>query len=226
MEKITVLIADDHTLLRQGLVKLLEMEPCISVVGQAINGEEAYVKALELQPDIALMDINMPKLNGIQAARLIRKKCPNTHILALTIHDDEEYISEMIRAGARGYLLKDSESTNVIHAIKRVVAGETFFPSHLMERVMERFHQLVADQDRVQVETAATAESLLLTPRESEILECIVDGLSNKEIASKLFISEKTVKNHITNLLRKLNVQDRTQAAVYAVKNQVVKARD
>lgn len=221
---IRVLIADDHTLLRQGLVRLLELESRIEVVGQATNGREALQKIEELEPDVVLMDINMPQLNGIEATRSIREKWPNVRVLALTIHDAEEYICEMIRAGARGYLLKDTEPSSVIQAIDRVFRGESFFPSHLMEKVMERFHQLTYGQSNEgSVLSAATKEYLDLTGRELEVLRCIAHGQSNKEIAKGLFISEKTVKNHVTNVLRKLEVSDRTQAAVYALNHGIVK---
>lgn len=225
MEKIRVLVADDHSLLRRGLVKLLEMTDEVVVVGQAVNGEEVVELTEQLQPDIILMDINMPKLNGIEATRQIIDT-HNIPILALTIHDDEEYIAEMIRAGAHGYILKDSELSSLVQAIKRVAAGETFFPSHLMEKVMAKFHELVQQQQsKTPSVPLVNNEVSRLTRRELEVLQCIVDGMSNKECAQHLFISEKTVKNHVTNLLRKLDVADRTQAAVYAVQHGLVKAR-
>ena len=133
----------------------------------------------------------------------------------LTIHDDETYVKEMIRSGAKGYLLKDAEPRQVVQAIKKVAAGESVYPTDLMERVMERYHQLEVRMGRLQ--SAAAINDLSLTNRELEILRYIVEGMRNKEIANALYISEKTVKNHITNLLRKLDVEDRTQAAVFAV---------
>lgn len=222
-ECIRVVVVDDHVLISQGLIRILEMEDSISVVGQADNGKIALQVIGKLQPDVVLMDINMPEMNGIEATQHIRHRWPKVQVLALTIHDDEDYVSEMIRAGARGYLLKDSEPSKVVQAIQRVKNGETFFPPHLMERVMERFHQLVEEQERAYSLLAASSEYLYLTSREKDVLECIVDGKSNKEIASCLFISEKTVKNHITNLLRKLGVEDRTQAAVLALKKGMFK---
>ncbi len=226
-KKITVLIADDHTLLRQGLVKLLELHDTIDVVGQAVNGQQAVDLLREIQPDVVLMDINMPGLNGIEATRQLRKEYPNLPVLALTIHDDEEYVSEMIRAGASGYILKDSEPGSVVQAITRLAMGESYFPSYLMEKVMERFHLLVREQSEEQpLHRQTTEEMTKLTNREYEVLQCIVNGMGNKEIAQALYISEKTVKNHITNVFRKLNVFDRTQAAVYAVQHGIVKAGD
>ncbi|HHY10500.1 MAG TPA: response regulator transcription factor [Firmicutes bacterium] len=214
MKSIEVLIADDHPLLRQGLVKLLDLEEEVVVVGQARNGEETLQKAEELQPDVVLLDINMPGMNGIEVAKILREKHPAIQILVLTIHDDESYVNEMIRIGASGYLLKDAEPSQVVQAIKKVFSGETVFPSHLMERVMEHYYQLEIEYGRMKT---AAALNELLTVRETEVLRCIVEGMSNKEIANCLHISEKTVKNHVTNLLRKLDVEDRTQAAVYAV---------
>lgn len=217
MSSINVLLVDDHPLLRQGLSRLLELEGGISVIGQAGNGLEAIRLVDQLKPDVALLDINMPGMNGIEVAKVLREQHPELGILVLTIHDDESYVNEMIRIGAGGYLLKDSEPRQVVRAIKQVAAGETVYPSHLMERVMEHYHQLELEYGRLQ--SAASLSELALTSREFEILNAIVEGLSNKEIAQALFISEKTVKNHITSLFRKLEVDDRTQAAVFAVSN-------
>ncbi|HHT43619.1 MAG TPA: response regulator transcription factor [Firmicutes bacterium] len=212
---ITVLIVDDHPLLRQGLKTLLELEGGITVVGQASNGPEAIRLAKQLQPDVVLLDINMPGMNGVEVAKVLREQQPDLGILVLTIHDDETYVKEMIRSGAKGYLLKDAEPRQVVQAIKKVAAGESVYPTDLMERVMERYHQLEVRMGRLQ--SAAAINDLSLTNRELEILRYIVEGMRNKEIANALYISEKTVKNHITNLLRKLDVEDRTQAAVFAV---------
>ncbi len=219
MSKINVRIVDDHPLLRQGLSRLLELEGGLNVVGQASNGIEALNLLDQLEPDVLLLDINMPGMNGLEVAKTARLKHPKTEILVLTIHDNESYVNEMIRIGAKGYLLKDAEPREVVQAIKKVVTGETAYSAHLMERVMERYHHLEVQYGRLQ--SAATMYDLELTNREMEILQFIVDGLSNKEIANALFISEKTVKNHITSLLRKLEVDDRTQAAVFAVSHQL-----
>lgn len=215
MSSINVLIVDDHPLLRQGLSRLLELEGGINVVGQASNGIEALHLMDQLEPDVLLLDINMPGMNGIEVAKAVREKHPNTEVLVLTIHDNESYVNEMIRVGAKGYLLKDAEPREVVLAIKKVATGDTVYSTQLMERVMERYHHMEMQYGRLQ--SAAAIQDLELTNRELEILQYICEGLSNKEIAKALFISEKTVKNHITSLLRKLEVEDRTQAAVFAV---------
>jgi DNA-binding NarL/FixJ family response regulator len=193
----------------------LELEGGINVVGQASNGIEALRLMDQLEPDVLLLDINMPGMNGIEVAKTVREKHPHTEVLVLTIHDNQSYVNEMIRVGAKGYLLKDAEPREVVHAIKKVATGETVYSTQLMERVMERYHHMEMQYGRLQ--SAAAIQDLELTNRELEILQYICEGLSNKEIANALFISEKTVKNHITSLLRKLEVEDRTQAAVFAV---------
>jgi len=215
LDTIRVMLVDDHALLRQGLTRLLELDEDLEVIGQTATGTAALAMVQDIHPDVVVLDVNLPDMTGIEVAGRIRKLCPEIRILALTIHDDVSYISEMIRAGVDGYMLKDAEPARLIGAIKRIGVGESVFPSHLMEKVAERYHRISEEYGRIQ--TAATLEELQLTPREQEVLQCIVQGLSNKEIAAQLFISEKTVKNHITSLLRKLNVDDRTQAAVYAV---------
>ena len=212
---IKVLIVDDHPLLRQGLKTLLELEGEIEVVGLASNGPEGLRLAQQLKPDVVLLDINMPGMNGIEVAKEMRERQPGAAILVLTIHDDETYVKEMIRSGAKGYLLKDAEPREVVAAIRKVAAGESVYPTDLMERVMEHYHALEVKFGKLQ--SAAAISDLALTTRELEILRFIVEGMSNKEIAAALYKSEKTVKNHITSLLRKLNVEDRTQAAVFAV---------
>ncbi len=215
MKDIKVLIADDHPLLRGGLCRLLELESGISVVGQANNGLETLRLVEELQPDLVLLDINMPDLNGIEVAKNLRNDFPGVKLLVFTIHDRSSYVNEMIRLGVHGYLLKDAEPNSVIDAIKRVMEGETVYSVDLMERVMEHYHHMEIQYGRLQ--SAATISELSLTARETEILGYIVEGLSNKEIAQVLSITEKTVKNHITRIFKKLDVEDRTQAAVFAV---------
>lgn len=223
-EKIRVMLADDHVLLREGLRKILEMEPDIDVVGEAGDGREAVEKAKELKPDVVLMDINMPGGGGLEATRAIGKELPEVDVVVLTIHDDDEYIIELVNAGAKGYMLKDVDPTRLVEAIRRVREGDSFIPTNLMTKVFQEIRRRSNTRNPATFPAAANLQGDHdpLTEREMEILKLIVDGHTNREIATALFISEKTVKNHVTNLLRKLNLADRTQAAVYAIRNGLV----
>lgn len=216
---ITVLIADDHPLLREGLVRILAMEPGIEVVGEAGNGPEAVEKVAELEPDVVLMDISMPGGGGLEATRAISEQHPDVGIIILTIHDDEQYLYELVRAGAKGYLVKDSEPQKVVDAIRHVHSGGSYLPPNLMEKVLGEFRRLRDSAPGPSLRERPKVGAEALTARELEILQHIVEGHSNAEIAQSLFISEKTVKNHITNILRKLDLSDRTQAAVYALRH-------
>ena len=239
LDQIKVLIADDHALLRQGLCRILELEEDIDVVAQAADGEEAVALAQELRPDVILMDINMPGMNGLEATRMVREVAPESKVLVLTIHADDEYVFKVIQAGAGGYVLKDVDPSNLAEAIRTVNKGHAYLRSPLLEKVLEEFGRLSQAREEVAVtgewqgsvytelamseQEPQSSPGLLsrLTVREREILECIVGGQSNKEIAATLVISEKTVKNHVSNILRKLELADRTQAAVYALKKGV-----
>ncbi len=219
-EKIRVLIADDHALLREGLRKILEMEPDLEIVGEAADGAEVVEKAARLKPHVVLMDINMPQGGGLAATRRIKSQHPEIDIVVLTIHDDDEYIAEMVNAGAKGYILKDVEPARVVEAIRRVYHGEAFIPASLMTKLLKQLHRPAGASSAF---WHGDAETKQLTERELEVLELIVGGQTNREIAATLVISEKTVKNHVTNILRKLNVADRTQAAVFAIRSGLVK---
>ncbi|MCG0277208.1 MAG: response regulator transcription factor [Thermanaeromonas sp.] len=210
-EKITVLIADDHPLMREGIRKILSLEPRIVIVGEATDGRAVIELARELRPRIILMDINLPVLNGLEAAKVIRREVPQAEIIVLTIHEEEEYIMELFRAGVAGYLLKDISAEGLIEAVLQVAQGvPVIHPG--VTRKMVRLLTEVSQAGRTTPETT-------LTRREREILACVVRGESNKDIAKRLFISEKTVKNHLTRIFRKIGVQDRTQAAIYALKH-------
>lgn len=208
---IRVMIADDHALIRQGLMKVLSLEPTINVVAEAENGREAIEKALQLPLDVILMDINMPEVDGITAVKEIKLRNPQMAIIALTIHDQEEYLVQLIKCGVSGYVLKDVRPDELVRAIHQVHAGESYIPAVLMGKVLKELNRLsTAVQD---------PDPDKLTPRELEILQELALGLSNKEIADKLFISEKTVKNHLTNIFQKCGVTDRTQAVLHGLKN-------
>lgn len=216
---IRVLIADDHPLLREGLVRILAREKDICVVGEAADGREAVELAGQLRPDVILMDISMPKGGGLGATRKMREKYPSIGVIILTIHDDEQYLYELVRAGAKGYLLKDSDPARVVEAIRKVHAGRPYLPPDLLDKVLGEFQRLRygGAPRQLSPEAQAVQAAVELTDRELEVLQHIVRGMTNVEIGEALFISEKTVKNHITNILRKLAVSDRTQAAVYAL---------
>lgn len=223
---IKVLIADDHPLLRQGLVGLLSHERDITVVGEAGDGREVVELAGELRPHVILMDISMPRGGGLGATRKIRDTYPDIGVIVLTIHDDDQYLYELVRAGAKGYLLKDSDPARVVDAIRKVHSGQPYLPPDLLQKVLGEFQRL-RNEPPSEAETVGAPGRLAdptgdLTERELEILEQIVNGLTNSEIGEVLFISEKTVKNHITNMLRKLGLTDRTQAAVYALHHGLV----
>lgn len=209
--KIRLLIVDDHALLREGLKKILALQNDIDILAAAADGREAHRLAVELLPDVVLMDVNMPHLNGIEATRLITAECPGVKIIALTIHDEEEYVHELVRAGVSAYVLKDIEADSLVETIRAVFRGEAVFHPRIARKLLDGVQRLRGQ------------EAERLSGRESEVLCLLAGGLSNKEIARELFVSEKTVKYHITNIFRKINVSDRTQAALYAVKNRLVK---
>ena len=211
---ITVLIADDHALIREGIKQILELEEDISVVGQANDGEEAFELAEKLNPDIILLDINMPKLNGIETLRRFKDMGIKSKVIILTIHEDKEYILKTLRLGANGYLLKDSSANTLIEGIRKVAKGENY----IQPSVADLVNSTNNDVDNKIIEKINS-----LTNREYEVLVLIAEGLNNKDIAERLYISEKTVKNHVSNIFKKLDLNDRVQAAIFAYKNNIKK---
>ena len=217
---IRILIADDHALLRQGIRNFLSLESDFEIIGEAADGEETIRRASELRPDILLLDINMPKGNGIEVATRLRETHPEIRILALTIHDDENYMMKMIQSGAAGYLLKDVEPSMMVQAIRRVHAGESFMEPSLTKKLFRGITDREAQKPAPQA--PGMSESDKLSAREIEVLRLIGRGMSNAEIARELYLSEKTVKNHLTNIFRKIQVSDRTQAVLFAIKHKIV----
>ncbi len=208
MDKIRVLIADDHTLFRDGLRALLVSIPDIEVVGEAASGKEALRLAADLQPDVILMDIQMPDLNGIEATRQILRTSPHIGIVVLTMFQDDDTVFAVMRVGARGYVLKGADQGVLLRAVRAVANGESLFSPEIAARLMQFFASL---------EPASRPELFPeLTEREREILSFIADGQTNGEIAEKLVISMKTVRNHVSNIFSKLQVADRAQAAIRA----------
>jgi NarL family two-component system response regulator LiaR len=201
---IQVLLVDDHRVVRQGLRMFLSLDPEIEVVGEAANGEEALKLVAKLQPDVVLMDLLMPVMDGIEATQKIRKKFPDTEVIALTSVLEDASVVGAVRAGAIGYLLKDTDADELCQAIKSAAAGQVQLDPKAAERLMR--------------EIRAPESPEKLTDREVEVLRLVAVGKANKEIANELFISETTVKTHVSNILMKLGVPSRTQAALYAVR--------
>jgi len=209
-EKIRVFITDDHTLVREGFANMLSLEDDIEVIGQASEAKEAVKKIGELKPDIALMDIKMPGMNGLEATRIIKKEYPDTEVIILSMYDEEDYIRKAVEYGATGYVLKDISREELLRAIKVVNGGGSLIQPSLAKKVLKDLTQR-ADKSR---------ESYVksLTEREIQIIQELSEGNSNKEIADKLFISEKTVKSHLRSIFRKLDVGDRAEAVAYCMR--------
>jgi DNA-binding NarL/FixJ family response regulator len=208
---IRVLIADDQAMVRQGFTVLLNAEPGIEVVGQALNGLDAVAKVAELAPDVVLMDIRMPELGGIEATRRVTRGDPAAKVLVLTTFDLDEYVYEALRAGASGFLLKDASAADLAHAVRVVAAGEALLAPNVTKRLISEFARMSGAPRAPLRERIAD-----LTERETEVLSLIARGLSNAEIAGKLVLAEQTVKTHVSRMLLKLGLRDRTQAAVFA----------
>ncbi len=208
------MIVDDQELMRDGLATILNLKPEISVVGVASNGQEAFVKATDLLPDIVLMDIRMPVSSGVEGTKRITASLPKTKVLMLTTFNDSALIFEALEEGASGYLLKDMPTDSIVQAIMTVHSGGVVLPRELTAEIVKEMRQTH------KAEHTCVVPSIIdqLTEREHEVLKKLGLGLSNKEIAENLFISEGTVKNHVSNLIGKLQVRDRTQAAIFAVR--------
>jgi DNA-binding NarL/FixJ family response regulator len=212
MAEIRVLLADDQQLMREGLRVLLDLNPDIRVVGEAGDGVEAVERALALQPDVVLMDVRMPGLDGVAATRQLHETCPEVKVIILTTFDDDEYVFEGLRAGAVGYLLKDVPSEQLAEAIHAAARGEAFIQPSVARKVVAEFARLTEREHRRREQPLVEP----LSARELEVLALVAEGLSNREIGERLFITEGTVKNHVSNVLAKLGVRDRTQATLRA----------
>ena len=210
---IRIVIAEDHVVVRKGLYSLLDHEPDISVVGEAVDGEEAVALTKQLNPDLVVMDIRMEKMNGVEATRIIRETCPETSILVLTGFGDEDILQEAMRAGAHGFLLKDASPDELIDAIHRLIKGGSLVSPRLLRRLFDEYSRSEETED---------VEYKKLTPREMEILKLLTTGLRNEEIARTLVISEKTVKTHLARIYSKLQIHGRSQAIIYAFRKGLV----
>jgi DNA-binding NarL/FixJ family response regulator len=223
MQPIRILIADDHLFYREGVRSLLKDVPDLEVVGEAVDGADVIDQATALQPDVILMDIKMPKLNGIEATRRIRESRPEICILIVTMFDDDDSVFATMRAGARGYVLKDADEDELVRAIRAVNRGEAIFSPAIAQRMIQYFaglsqHTSRAESGASPVGTTTPPASVFpdLTDREREVLDLIAQGRSNTEIAHRLVLSIKTVQNHVSNIFSKLQVADRSQAIVRA----------
>ncbi|MDF2950671.1 MAG: hypothetical protein K0S18_254 [Anaerocolumna sp.] len=213
MNSIKVMLCDDHRMIREGIKQLLELDGDIEVIAEANDGEECLSIIDQVKPDVLLLDINMPKMNGLKVLENLSSKKLKYRVLILTIHNEIDYLIKSMDIGVDGYVLKDSDSSVLKKAIISVFNGEKYIQSELVPLLEERMEQ------RIDVDSS---EDKVLTRREVEVLKLLTEGLFNKEIAYQLSISEKTVKNHVSNIFKKICVSDRTQAAVYAIKNNIV----
>jgi two-component system response regulator DegU len=229
-EKIRLVLADDHSLFREGLKRIINLEDDMVVVGECGDGKAALETCRKLEPDVILMDINMPELNGVEATQLIEKSCTKTKVIILSIHDDESYVFESLRKGASGYLLKDMGAESLIEAIRLVAKGQAYVHPKVTGSLIDELKRLSDQENDIHMpqkgrELTPTHDmknpswNVSLTNREEEVLELMAKGCNNRVIGETLFISEKTVKNHVSSILQKMDVQDRTQAVITAVKN-------
>lgn len=210
--KTKVMIADDHSLVREGIKQLLEFDGSIEIVCEAANGTECLNKLESCVPDVLLLDINMPEKNGLEVLEEIKRKELDFRVLILTVHNELEYLLKAVDMGVDGYILKDSESAELKRAIQAVLDGENYIQASLIPALNNRLANRDIDKDKIDS----------LTSREMEVLIQVANGMFNKEIAINLNISERTVKNHVSNIFKKIDVSDRTQAAVFAIKNNII----
>lgn len=209
---IKVMIADDHSLIREGIKQLLEFDGSMEVVSEASNGLECLEKLKGYLPDILLLDINMPEMNGLEVLNEIKKRGYNLKVLILTVHNELDYLIKAVDIGVDGYILKDSKSAELKRAIQSVITGDSYIQASLIPALNNRLANRDIDKDKIDA----------LTSRELEVLIGVANGMINKEIAINLNISERTVKNHVSNIFKKIDVSDRTQAAVFAIKNNII----
>ena len=220
-EQARLVIADDHDLVRNGIQRMLAGEPDLEVVGEATNGREAVTLCRRLRPDLVLMDVRMPEMDGLEATRRIKEEQPTTSVLVVTTHENPDYLLKALKAGAAGYILKDAPKRQLINAIRRVLNAESPLNQELAAQLIRSFAERPREQEKEEAfpkpERSRTAPLELLTPRELEVLQLLAQGQSNPEIARNLVVSRGTVKVHVQHIISKLGVSDRTQAVVCAL---------
>jgi two-component system, NarL family, response regulator DegU len=218
-----IIIIDDHQLFREGVKRILDFEHSFEVVAEGDDGSEVMNLFETHHPDVIIMDINMPNINGIDATQQLIAKYPQAKVIILSIHDDENYVTHALKTGATGYLLKEMDADALINAVKVVADGGSYLHPKVTHNLVKEFRRLSIQEGESSVQTISRVEIRrplhLLTRRECEVLQLLADGKSNRAIGDSLYISEKTVKNHVSNILQKMNVNDRTQAVVVAIKN-------
>lgn len=210
---ISIMITDDHSMIREGLKSLLELDDDIKVIAEAVDGRDCLDKLDVYKPDVLLLDINMPNMNGLEVLKELKARKSKVKVLVLTVHNETEYLMKAVDIGINGYVLKDSESAELKKAIRAIMDGETYIQPSLIPALNAKRMERNEDEEKIDS----------LTRRELEVLKLLAIGMYNKEIAEKLEISERTVKNHVSNIFKKLEVTDRTQAAVFAIRNNLIK---
>ncbi len=225
MKKTRIIIADDHSVVRSGLRLLLQSSPDFTVVAEAEDGEEAVSLVERHKPDVVIMDISMPKLNGIEATSIMKQSNPDLKIIILTVHEDEEYVYQMLRAGASGYVLKSAGKKEIFAAIESALSGERFFSPGISKLIIEGF--IKRDKEQLQAqEQLQTHSKQQLTKREIEVLQYIAQGFTNRKIAEALFLSIRTINTHRTNLMQKLDIHDTARLVRYAIETGLVKLKN
>ncbi|MBM7661600.1 two-component system response regulator DegU [Bacillus mesophilus] len=220
MKKTNIIIIDDHQLFREGVKRILDFEANFEVIAEGDDGSQALGLVEQHQPDVVIMDINMPTLNGVEATGQLVARFPETKVIILSIHDDENYVSHALKTGAQGYLLKEMDAEQLVEAVKVVADGGSYLHPKVTHNLVKEYRRLASsNQGTLKKEVEVRRPLHLLTRRECEVLQLLADGKSNRSIGEILFISEKTVKNHVSNILTKMNVNDRTQAVVVSIKN-------
>lgn len=209
---VKIMIADDHSMIREGLKNLLELDGDIQVIAEAVDGEDCLEKLQLVKPDVLLLDINMPKKNGLEVLKSLKSRRSKLKVLVLTVHNETEYLMKAVDIGVNGYVLKDSESAELKKAIFTVADGETYIQPRLIPALNAKMIETNKDAEKIKS----------LTKRELDVLKLLAVGMFNKEVGKRLEISERTVKNHVSNIFKKLGVTDRTQAAVFAIRNNLV----
>ena len=209
---VKIMIADDHSMIREGLKNLLELDGDIQVIAEAVDGEDCLEKLQLVKPDVLLLDINMPKKNGLEVLKSLKSRRSKLKVLVLTVHNETEYLMKAVDIGVNGYVLKDSESAELKKAIFTVADGETYIQPSLIPALNAKMIETNKDAEKIKS----------LTKRELDVLKLLAVGMFNKEVGKRLEISERTVKNHVSNIFKKLGVPDRTQAAVFAIRNNLV----